>query len=429
MPPPTPGSSESGLSVERSSSPRKLFSLREEPFGYTLYNKAKLRHQFILKDEAEDTLLGLGLQPEDCDILPMHRTDVREDILYSPTRIYYETTLRCNIQCKSCFNDSGKPRHGELTTDELIKSLHDLRQANVMDIRFTGGELTRRPDWFLMLKTAKNLGFAVSCNTNGIYTDPQIPAQFAELDLDQVTISIDGAKEHHEFNRGKNTFDRTLSSMQEMNKLGVRLRINTLITKGSLGDARHMLELASQNGVREINFFITRFVGRGRNFGPEELVTFEEYYQMAREAEKLREEFPNINIIHFEGATIQNSGRSGDFDRLGIKAGPPDGTTRFNILSGGDLYAGGYIPYVDTNYRLGNIKTDDLVEVWQNGPVLEAFRESSRKLEAHCAACPEYAKRCPGPNYELELLRKNDPSINNPYCFFGDGPSLLTLLD
>ncbi len=423
------GDSNKESSGERLSASRKLYSLREEPFGYTLYDKANLRHRFMLHDEVDDTLRETGIQLEDCDRLPMRRTDVRKDILYSPTRIYYETTLQCNIHCKSCFNDSGKPRHGELTTDELVKSLHDLRKANVLDIRFTGGELTRRPDWFLMLKTAKDLGFAVSCNSNGIYSDPSIPAQFANLGLDQVTISIDGDKEHHEFNRGKNTFDRTLASLQEMNRLGVKLRINTLITKGSLGDARHMLELASHNGVREINFFITRFVGRGRNFGPEELVTFEEYYQMAQEAEKLREEFPNINIIHFEGATIQNSARSGDFDRLGIKAGPPDGTTRFNILSGGDLYAGGYIPYVDTSYRLGNIKTDDLVEVWQNSPVLEAFRESSRKLEAHCAACPEYAKRCPGPNYELELLRKNDPDINNPYCFYGDGPSLLTQLD
>ncbi len=235
--------------------------------------------------------------------------------------------------------------------------------------------------------------------------------------------------EHHEFNRGENTFDRTLASLQQMSQLGVKLRINTLITKGSLGDARQMLEIASRNGVREINFFITRFVGRGRDFGPEELVTFEEYFQMSQEAERLRAEFPNINIIHFEGATIQNSGRSGDFDRLGIKAGPPDGTTRFNILSGGDLYAGGYIPYVDTSYKLGNIKTDNIVDIWQKSQTLEDFRDSSRKLEAHCAACPEYAKRCPGPNYELELLRKNDPSINNPYCFFGDGPSLLTLLD
>jgi len=425
---PTSTTEEFFANSELEALPRKPFSLREEPFGYTFYDKAKLRYRFIKKDELEQTLREIDISSDNYDILSMKKTEVRDDILYSPIRIYYETTLRCNIRCQSCFNDSGKPRYGELTTEELIKSLHDLREANIMDVRFTGGELTRRPDWFLMLKTAKWLGFGVSCNTNGIYNDPEVPAKFAELDIDQVTISIDGRKGHHEFNRGPNTFDRTLASLQQMHALGVKLRINTLITKGSLSDARYMAELASQYAT-EINFFITRFVGRGRNFGPEQLVTFEEYYQMSQEAERLRKEFPNLNIIHFEGATIQNSSRSGDFDRLRIKAGPPDGTTRFNILSNGDLYAGGYIPYVDASFRLGNIKTDDIVEVWQKSEILEAFRDSSRKLEAHCAACPEYGKRCPGPNYELELLRKHDSSTRNPYCFYGDGPSLLTLID
>lgn len=213
-----------------------------------------------------------------------------------------------------------------------------------------------------------------------------------------------------------------------MHELGVKLRINTLITKASLGDASFMAELASQY-ASEINFFITRFVGRGKNFGSEELVTFEEFYTMSQEAEALRTEFPNLNIIHFEGATIQNSSRSGNFDRFGLKIGPPDGTTRFNILSNGDLYAGGYVPYVDKSYRLGNIKTDDVVDVWQRSAKLEEFRESSSKLEEQCAQCVEYGKKCPGPNFELELLRKQSPEIKNPYCFFGDGPSLLTLID
>lgn len=177
---------------------RKLFSVREEPFGYTFYAKAKLRHRLVKSDEIGTVLAEHGIGIEACDYLPANRTDIRTDILYSPIRVYYETTLACNLHCETCFNDSGKPRPGELTTEELIKSLYNLRAANVMDIRFTGGELTRRNDWFLMLKIAKELGFAVSCNTNGIYRDSGIPEKFAELDIDQVTISIDGRKESHE---------------------------------------------------------------------------------------------------------------------------------------------------------------------------------------------------------------------------------------
>ena len=100
---------------------RKLFSVREESFGYTFYDKAKLRHRLVKKDDISTVLGENGIGIGDCDYLPTNIIDTRTDILYSPIRIYYETTLACNLHCETCFNDSGKPRPGELTTDELIK--------------------------------------------------------------------------------------------------------------------------------------------------------------------------------------------------------------------------------------------------------------------------------------------------------------------
>jgi len=189
-----------------------------------------------------------------------------------------------------------------------------------------------------------------------------------------------------------------------------------------------MVELASRY-TNEINFFITRFIGRGKNLGMEDLVTFEEFYEMSQQAKKLRAKYPSLNIMHFEQSTIQNSSRSGIYDKLGLKMGSPDGTTRFNIMSDGGLWAGGYIPYVDPSYCLGNIKFDDIFEIWQRSNKLERFRESSRKLEIYCSKCDEYLKRCPGPNFEIELYRKNNPGVKNSYCYYGDGPSLLTIIE
>jgi len=369
------------------------------------------------------------LELEDCEYLKAEREDFRADIIYSPTRIYYELTLACNLQCKSCFNRSGKPRPNELSTDEIKKSLVDLRKANVLDLRFTGGELTRRSDWFEILKSAKELGFAVSCNTNAAYFNDEINKKLAELDIEQVTVSIDGRKEHHEANRGCNTFDRTLSNLKRMHELGVKMRINTLINKYSLNDLEYMLDLASKY-VTEINFFITRFIGRGSEFKKEDgLVTFDEFYEMSKQADKLRPKYPNLNILHFEQSTIDNSSRCGIYDEFGLKVGPPDGYTRFNIMSDGSLWAGGYIPYVDSSYELGNIKTDNIYDIWQKSKKLESFREESRKLELFCRRCDKYSKTCPGPNFELELLRKKDSSITNPYCYYGSGPSLLQIIE
>lgn len=406
----------------------KRYLLRDEPFGYTFYDKDKLSHQFILKKELNSFLNKTNISINDYEYLKAEHKGYRKDIVYSPIRIYYELTLACNLQCKSCFNSSGKPRHYELSTKEVIDSLYHLRANNILDLRFTGGELILRPDWYKILRTAKELGFAVSCNTNATHLDDKINKLFAELKLEQVTISIDGNKIHHEMNRGKNTFDRTIKNLKRLHELGVKLRINTLINKSSLYDLEFMVDLASKY-TTEINFFITRFIGRGSEFKKNgNLVTFEEFYQMSKKAEKLRLKYPNLHIMHFEEATLKNSSRKGNFDKYGLRIGPPDATTRFNIMSDGSMWAGGYIPYVDKSYFLGNIVKNSIFDVWQNSSKIEEFRRQSRKLENYCSKCDKYSKTCPGPNFELELLRKIDPEISNPYCFYGTGPSLLSII-
>lgn len=402
------------------------FTLRDEPFGFTLYDKSSLRHEFIPREDWKKVKIEKAISGQGFNYLPAKRTDFRKDILYSPIRVYWELTLGCNLHCRYCFNNSGKARPSELTSEEMVQGLYKLKDANVLDIRFTGGELTVRPDWYNVLKTAKDLDFSVSCNTNGVYMDTHVPEKFASLDLEQVTISIDGKRETHEKNRGKGTFDKTLESLKQMHKLGIKLRINTLITKSSLNDLDYMVELASQYAT-EINFFITRFIGRGDSLEAES-ASFEEFYEMAQRAIEIRTRYPQLSILHFEQATIKNSSRSGYYDRLGLRLGPPDGTTHFNVTSDGGLWAGGYVPYIDSGYRLGNIKHDDLFEIWQRSPRLERFRDEAMRLELHCASCQEFTKRCPGPNFELELLRKKKPGTQNPYCLYGKGPSLLTVI-
>jgi len=187
--------------------PNKVrYIVREDPFGYTLYDRKPLNAKFVRKDQLDEVFASDGITSQECMFLPARRGDFRDDILYSPYRIYYELTLACNLRCKLCFNSAGQPKQDELSTQEVFDSLDSLREANVIDLRFTGGELTMRPDWLGIMKYAKKLGFVISCNTNAIFNQESgIPEKFAELGLDQVTVSVDGNRDNHDRNRGKGT--------------------------------------------------------------------------------------------------------------------------------------------------------------------------------------------------------------------------------
>jgi len=404
------------------------YTVREEPFGFTLYDRKPLSAKFVRSDKLGKVLASDGITPQECVFLPAQRKDFREDILYSPYRIYYELTLACNLRCKLCFNTSGKPKQNELSTDEVFGSLDSLRKVNVIDLRFTGGELTMRPDWFDIMKYAQKLGFVISCNTNAIFDQGEgIPEKFAELGLDQVTVSVDGNSEHHDKNRGNGSFDRTLKNIQKMHDLGVRLRINTLLTKYSLDDYVYILEMA-RSYTDEVNFFTPLFIGRGASGENEFSVTNKESAAFSKKIEELKPNYPSLNILHFMRSTKSRSinGKAGGF---GLQAGPPSGFTTFNLTCDGGIYGGGYVPYIDNRWCLGNIKKDDIFDIWQKSELLDKQRKQSQALRNFCSKCPAYGTSCAETKWEIELNRQLHPESNNYYCIYGQGKPLLDIVE
>jgi len=58
--------------------------VREEVFGYTVFDKKKLRHKLVGQNE-------LDIDLSTCEFLPIKTNDsLRTDILRAPIRIYFE---------------------------------------------------------------------------------------------------------------------------------------------------------------------------------------------------------------------------------------------------------------------------------------------------------------------------------------------------
>jgi MoaA/NifB/PqqE/SkfB family radical SAM enzyme/ADP-ribose pyrophosphatase YjhB (NUDIX family) len=401
------------------------YTIRDEPFGFTLYNHSTLTHQFLKKEQLKPYLRTNSIKHY--TYLPAKKKNYRQDILYSPIRVYYEVTLACNLRCKFCFNNSGKSRKNELTTEEIIYSLRSLRKDNVIDLRFTGGEITCRPDWYEILKTAKDLGFVVSCNTNAIFTDSTIVPKLASLNLDQITISIDGTEKHHDENRGHGSYRRTLENLDLLHKSGAKLRVNTLLSRLTIHDLEPLLKVVSKY-IDEINFFPVRFIGRGEDLEPKYSITLAEFYDFKLEADSIKKEYPNLNLLTFAKANRRASINKEENGDLGLRIGTSSGITSFNITSDGGLWAGGYLPYIDNGFELGNINKESIFNVWQNSNKLETLRNQAQKLKEYCYKCKENKKRCPGTIFELETYRQIKPKTKNYYCIYGQGEPLLDKL-
>lgn len=378
----------------------KIF--RKEHFGGVLYDTKTLRFDLVdglPKDEEVARVIHKKL-PE------------RKDIISAPIRMYYELLRKCNLFCKHCFVDaSGIGEYGE-PTEFVIQVIDELSDNGVIDLRFTGGEPTLREDLFQILRHAKDKHFSISLNTNGIYKNPtQIADNLAELDIEQVTISLDGMRENHEYMRGSNTFDRTLEAVALMSERGVRLRFNTVITKRNCSDIPLLVELASRY-AQEINFFYMRPIGRAVQQNHLSL-DFQEHYDSSQVALSLREKYPNLSIMHFEQSFTE---RSIDSTLRSLKEGYPYGNTTLNLDCFGNLWPHGYTTYQDSRLNLGNLKEITLKEVWTKSEKLDNLRSWYTELIKRCELCDMYKRKCAGYNFEMKFAINLGAIEQNPFC-------------
>ena len=396
---------------------RKRYVLRDETFGGTLYDRKLLKHEFLHKNQIEGTSIFInGKEIESFEHWGAAVDNLKTDIIYSPVRVYVERTRKCNLRCPTCFNSSGPEPPSELTTDELKKSLEGMRGDNVLDLRFSGGEITTKPNWYEEVGHAKDLGFAVSVNTNGVYQNPdQVVDRLSSLNIDQITISIDGNQEHHDLNRGRGTYRKSIDVLRELKERGAVLRTNTVLSTLSINDPEEFIQDVG-DCVDEMAFFHMRLTGRAQGM-QDRKVDFFQLFEFYKRMETLEQRYPDIRFFYKERAIQQTSIMPNEF---GLRVGSPDGLTRLNLNSDGSLWAGGYTAYIDQGLRLGNIKDEDysLRQIWNNSPILESYREFGRKLVEKCLGCAEYNGRCPGVNVEMELIRRKFPEIGNPNCIY-----------
>lgn len=397
---------------------RNRFVLRSEPFGFTLFDRKKMRYKFIQKDTTENLRFS-DINVDKSEKWVTNVAQAPKEIIYSPIRVYFELTSACNLRCKHCFNASAKAKPDELNTTELKKTLSGLRNDNVLDIRFSGGEFTQRKDWFDILKYAKNLGFCVSVNTNGIYTNNKSTInKLAALKLNQITFSIDGNQSFHDYIRGNGNYSKTIESLKKLYDKGAHLRINTVLTRGSAKSLEDILKLAGQF-VEEINFFYMRPLGRAAGI-LDNIMSYEELHTFNKKIESLKAQYPDVNILHGQKVTIANSIDSNLKSQFGLMIGGSDGFTRMNLLPNGDIWPGGYTPHLRPDFYLGNIKEEGytMLNIWRNSSKLKKFRELSWNLQKKCSECPEKNKGCPGASIEMEFYREKNPQHKNPYCIY-----------
>ncbi len=326
----------------------------------------------------------------------------------APFQVVWDVTYACNLKCKHCYASAGKKHEDELTNQESIELVDRLARLGISSLAFSGGEPLVRPDIIELVERASDHGMYVSMATNGTLIDKEKATELKEAGLEYLQISLDGATpaSHNDFRSTPGAFERTVEGVRNAVQEGFFVNISTTLTREKVDEMPQIFDVCSELGIdwfMGYNFIPT---GRGENIlsldlSPEEReavlnqfldrmgdVDFEILTtapQFARVALERREGDSTIVPTHFYNQEVDDS----LFNLTEFVGGCGAGRFYMAIRANGDID-----PCVFFPLTVGNVRDDDLQEIWKNNEVFKELRDKDL-LQDQCGSC-EYRYHCGG---------------------------------
>lgn len=322
-------------------------------------------------EEPEAMVEPLSLGEYAAEMTAPHRMDLMVSAMTKEGRWH------CNQKCLHCYA-AGQPmgEAAELSTEEWKTLLAKLREANIPQVTFTGGEPTLREDLVELVEAAA--WFVTRLNTNGRLLSPQLCHDLYEASLDSVQVTLysaDGAV--HNALVGTDGFDDTVQGIRNAVEAGLIVSVNTPLCSLN-GDYAETLRFAHSLGVRYAT--CSGLIPSGSAIGEESRAT-------ALSSEELEA------ILSEAAAVAHGLGMELDFTspgwldeetlhKMGLHLVPSCGACLSNMALTPD---GTVVPCQSWlgGVTLGDLLTDDWDNIWNSEPCT-AIREKSAKMEQLC---------------------------------------------
>lgn len=167
--------------------------------------------------------------------------------------VLIEVTGKCNLKCGHCFNSEysdDRRALGEFRTEELLHLVDQLDSMNVRRVQLSGGEAFLRKDIWKVLERIKDKKiFLDVISTNGTAISKAVATKLAPYFQDggALYISLDGASaSSHDKLRGDGAFAKTLRGIRNLNSVGCRVLINTMVHRFNVHELDHMYDLLAE---------------------------------------------------------------------------------------------------------------------------------------------------------------------------------------
>ncbi|WP_428262072.1 radical SAM protein [Haliangium sp.] len=165
----------------------------------------------------------------------------------APLVVHWEPTLRCNLRCATCYNESGPKAPIGVSADVVIPQLIE---SGVFLVTILGGEPMVDPHFYDNIRRLEEAGVGVEFVTNGwLLTDEHLE-RLLDTHICQIMVSVDGAEETHDRVRGrKNSFRRAIDGVRRFSDAGFDITVSLTVLRSNLEELEYMIDLSAEVGA------------------------------------------------------------------------------------------------------------------------------------------------------------------------------------
>lgn len=379
---------------------------------------------------------------------------VRIDRDLRPFLVIWEATRACALACVHCRAHAQPLRDPrELTTDQakqLMDQVADFGKPPPIFV-ITGGDPFEREDLIELVTYGRSIGLPVAVSPSGTERlTRQALDDLHQAGASALSLSVDGASAatHDAFRQIPGTFERTLAGWQWAREMGLRVQINTTVSRRNLHELADIAKLVADFGAMTWSGFLLVPTGRGHDLDQpaadeiEDVLNF--FYDMGdvvptrtteghhfRRVVLQREQLAAESLDHVAALGLgelyqELTDRS---QVLGLTRSVRSRRAPLNVSSAngfvfishhGQVQPSGFLPL-----SAGNIKDQPLAIIYAASDLFRQLRDT-RNLKGKCGEC-EFVAVCGGSRARAYgatgTLDASDPMCAYVPCFAVTAPT------
>ncbi|MGL5087145.1 MAG: radical SAM protein [Clostridium sp.] len=343
------------------------------------------------------------------------------DITNMPIDCVWEVTMGCNMHCMHCGSACSSPMKDELSTEDALKLIDQMKAVGLKGVTLSGGEPTTRKDIFILAESLRKNNILVSMISNGWLIDEDMIDKLIKIGMSNISMSLDGLEYTHDLIRKKGAFKRVMNTLDLLHQKGLSSGIITTVNKMNIDELPLIWEVLKQKFATHWQVQISLPMGNLKDneemmmLEPKDLEKIISYLYGFMKTSK--DGNPKIylgdNIGYYNTNEVEIKAKQTSYDDA-IWSGCGAGKSGFGVLHNGDI-----VPCTSLRskeYIEGNIKNCSLVDLWENG--FKKFRQfSADKLEGLCLDCM-YSTMCKGGCTNSRFCVQGKINSENIYCLY-----------